>query len=65
VNWLARGIGVVYSETTQQQQSGTDTSVVELVATNLVAPPVRDAGDGDAPGEAEPVLDAGADVDGE
>jgi hypothetical protein len=42
--WLAKGIGIVYSENTTQQQSGTDTTVSELVATNLVPPVTGDAG---------------------
>jgi hypothetical protein len=46
LNWLARGIGSVYSESTTQQQSGSDTSISELAATNLVAPAASDAGAG-------------------
>ncbi len=42
--WLARGVGIIYGETTTQQQNGTDMSIVELVATNLVPTGFVDAG---------------------
>jgi hypothetical protein len=43
-SWLARGIGVVHSESTTQQQNGSDTTVLDLVATNLVPSAPGDAG---------------------
>ncbi len=36
--WLAKGIGVIRSEDVLMQSSGTDTTVSELIDTNLVAP---------------------------
>jgi len=38
VIWLAKGIGIIRSETTTVGPSGTDNQVNELVSTNLVAP---------------------------
>jgi hypothetical protein len=58
-SWLAKGIGVIYSESTTQQQNGSDTTVVELVATNLV--PLA-AGDAGVVSEGGTVTEAGADA---
>jgi hypothetical protein len=55
LEWLARGIGIIYSEATQTQNGGaSDTTIAELVKTNLVAPPASDAGSvaGDGGGDA-------------
>jgi hypothetical protein len=61
-SWLARGIGVIYAESTTQQQNGTDNTVLELVATNLVPGAVGDAGVDGAVSDGGTVVEAGADA---
>jgi hypothetical protein len=59
-NWLARGVGSIYSESTQQQPGMPgDSEVLELAATNLVPAAAGDAGVADAGLDAGGNLEAG------
>lgn len=65
LEWLARGIGTIYSEATSQGQNGSDTTIGELVTTNLVPFPTTDAGGAAEGGSEASASEGGGDASAE